>query len=173
MASCRYRPEGRRGLGFSVAHDDYVTGGPVDAKIRAGNERTLVIALIESERGIRNADAILAVPGIDVGWLGHYDLTDSMGFPAISSGPNSIAAVRRAARRLRQARQSRRVPGERSSDDARLACEGVPLSRLSAPMSGLFRDALSPGHLRPSRRSGDRGAAANTLRPFRGRLAAA
>jgi 2-keto-3-deoxy-L-rhamnonate aldolase RhmA len=79
-AACRYRPLGRRGLAFSIAHDDYA-GGPVQPKILEANERTLVIALIESERGIGNADAILAVPGIDVGWLGHYDLTDSMGFP--------------------------------------------------------------------------------------------
>jgi 2-keto-3-deoxy-L-rhamnonate aldolase RhmA len=76
--ACRYRPEGKRGLGFSMAHDDYGTG-PVPEKIRAANARTLVIALIESARGIENADAIMAVPGVDLGWLGHYDLTDSMG----------------------------------------------------------------------------------------------
>lgn len=80
VAACRYRPQGRRGLGFAVGHDDY-SGGGVEAKIAAANRRTLVIALIESEKGIANADAIMAVPGIDVGWMGHYDLTDSMGFP--------------------------------------------------------------------------------------------
>jgi 2-keto-3-deoxy-L-rhamnonate aldolase RhmA len=79
-SACRYRPEGRRGLGFSMAHDDFA-GGEVAPKIRQANARTLVIALIESDKGIGNADAILSVPGIDVGWLGHYDLTDSMGFP--------------------------------------------------------------------------------------------
>ncbi|MGH7051621.1 MAG: aldolase/citrate lyase family protein, partial [Acetobacteraceae bacterium] len=31
--SCRYRPEGVRGLGFSVGHDDY-TGGDVIEKMR-------------------------------------------------------------------------------------------------------------------------------------------
>src|SRR5215216_5396798 len=93
-AACRYRPLGRRGLAFSIAHDDYA-GGPVDSKIREANERTLVIALIESERGIRNADEILAVPGIDIGWLGHYDLTDSMGFPGGFDRPEFDEAVRR------------------------------------------------------------------------------
>lgn len=92
VAASRYRPEGRRGLGFSVAHDDY-DSGPVGTKIRAANERTLVIALIESEKGIAHADEIMAVPGIDVGWLGHYDLTDSMGFAADFSRPEFEQAV--------------------------------------------------------------------------------
>jgi 2-keto-3-deoxy-L-rhamnonate aldolase RhmA len=80
-AWCRYRPEGRRGLGFGVGHDDY-RRGDVNAKARAENERTLVIALVETATGIANVDDILSVEGIDVGWLGHYDLTDSMGIRA-------------------------------------------------------------------------------------------
>jgi 2-keto-3-deoxy-L-rhamnonate aldolase RhmA len=91
-AACRYRPAGRRGLGFSVAHDDF-SAGDIGPKIRDANERTLVIALIESERGIRNADAILSVPGLDVGWLGHFDLTDSMGFAGDFDRPEFSAAV--------------------------------------------------------------------------------
>jgi 2-keto-3-deoxy-L-rhamnonate aldolase RhmA len=93
VASCRYRPLGRRGLAFSVAHDDY-SGGGVESKILEANERTLVIALVESERGIQNVEAIMAVPGVDVGWLGHYDLTDSMGCPGQFERPEFDAAVR-------------------------------------------------------------------------------
>lgn len=78
---CRYRPEGVRGLGFGVAHDDY-RGSDIIQKIRQENERTIVIALVESAKGIENADAVLGVPGIDVGWLGHYDLTNTMGITA-------------------------------------------------------------------------------------------
>jgi len=90
--ACRYRPQGKRGLGFSMAHDDYAAGD-VGAKIDAANRRTLVIALIESAKGIANADAIMAVSGIDVGWLGHYDLTDSMGFAGDFSKPEFHSAV--------------------------------------------------------------------------------
>ncbi len=89
---CRYRPLGKRGLGFSVAHDDY-SGGDVNAKIAEANDRNLVIALIESETGIANADAILSVAGIDVGWLGHYDLSDSMGIPGQFADPRFVRAV--------------------------------------------------------------------------------
>jgi 2-keto-3-deoxy-L-rhamnonate aldolase RhmA len=91
-AWCRYRPLGKRGLGFSVAHDDYGTGD-IGKKIGEANARTLVIALIESQTGIENADEILSVPGIDVGWLGHYDLTDSMGIAGEFEHPRFTTAV--------------------------------------------------------------------------------
>lgn len=89
---CRYRPEGVRGLGFGVGHDDY-RGGDINALMKAENERTLVIALIETAMGIANADAILSVPGIDVGWLGHFDLTNTMGITAEFERPEFHAAV--------------------------------------------------------------------------------
>jgi len=76
--ACRYRPEGRRGLGFGVAHDRYTAGAAVP-KMAAANQAVLTIALIESARGIDNAEAILAAPGLDLAWLGHYDLSDSLG----------------------------------------------------------------------------------------------
>jgi 2-keto-3-deoxy-L-rhamnonate aldolase RhmA len=82
LVSCtRYPPHGRRGAAFGVAHDDYL-GGSVVEKLQAANERTLVIALIETVAGVENVEAIAAVPGIDVLWLGHFDLTNSMGIPA-------------------------------------------------------------------------------------------
>ena len=91
-AWCRYRPQGVRGLAFGVAHDDY-TGGDVVQKMAEANARTLVIALVETAQGIANADAIMAVPGVDIGWLGHYDLTATMGIPGQFDHPDFHAAV--------------------------------------------------------------------------------
>ncbi len=91
---CRYRPEGRRGVGFGVGHDDY-TRGDFIAKMAAENERTLVIALIETATGIGNVEEIVAVRGIDVGWLGHYDLTVTIGIPGQFDHPDFNAAVSR------------------------------------------------------------------------------
>ena len=93
-AWCRYRPAGIRGLAFNLAHDDY-RGGDVEAKMARANDRTLVIALIETKTGIDNADAILSVPGIDVGWLGHFDLTNSLGITGQFDHPDFIGAVDR------------------------------------------------------------------------------
>jgi 2-keto-3-deoxy-L-rhamnonate aldolase RhmA len=93
-AWCRYRPEGVRGLAFNLAHDDY-SGGDVVEKMRLANERTLVIALIETKTGIDNVEEILAVPGIDVGWLGHFDLSNSMGITGQFEHPDLVAAADR------------------------------------------------------------------------------
>jgi 2-keto-3-deoxy-L-rhamnonate aldolase RhmA len=93
-AWCRYRPEGVRGLAFNMAHDEY-TGGDVTRKMAEANARTLTIALVETVNGIKNVDAIAAVPGIDVVWLGHYDLTNSMGITGQFDHPEFLAAVDR------------------------------------------------------------------------------
>ena len=89
---CRYPPTGVRGSAFGMAHDDYAAGDVV-AKMRTANERTLVIALVETARGIENIDAIMAVDGIDIGWLGHFDLTASMGIPGQFEHPDFLRAI--------------------------------------------------------------------------------
>lgn len=91
VAACRYRPEGRRGLGFGVSHDHY-TAGAARPKIDAANAAIITIALIESARGVDNADAILATPGLDLAWLGHYDLSDSLGCVEDFADPRYRAA---------------------------------------------------------------------------------
>jgi 2-keto-3-deoxy-L-rhamnonate aldolase RhmA len=94
VAACRYRPQGQRGLGFSISHDRY-TGGSARAKMQSANEAILTIALIESARGVENAESILATPGLDLGWLGHYDLSDSLGCAERFTDARFLAAERR------------------------------------------------------------------------------
>jgi 2-dehydro-3-deoxyglucarate aldolase/4-hydroxy-2-oxoheptanedioate aldolase len=91
----RYPPAGRRGAAFNVAaHDDY-SGGPEATKIAEANAHTMVIALVETAKGIANVDAIASVDGVDVVWLGHYDLTNSIGIPGEFDNPKFHAAVDR------------------------------------------------------------------------------
>ena len=88
----RYPPTGRRGAAFGFAHDDFEPGSPLD-KIKAADARTLVIAQIETERGLANVDAIAAVPGIDVLWVGHFDLTNFLGIPGQFDNPAYLDAL--------------------------------------------------------------------------------
>ena len=90
---CRYRPDGVRGLAFGMPHDDYQGGDHIKA-MKAANERTLVIALIETAAGIENVEAIMATPGIDVGWIGHFDLTNALGIDGDFDHPRYKAAVK-------------------------------------------------------------------------------
>ena len=78
--SCRYPPAGKRGSAFGLAHDDY-SGGDIVAKMAAANDRLLLIAQIETATGVENVDAIASTGGIDVLWIGHFDLSASLGIP--------------------------------------------------------------------------------------------
>jgi 2-keto-3-deoxy-L-rhamnonate aldolase RhmA len=97
VEACRYPPVGRRGAAFGFAQCDY-QGGDVGAKIRAYHDRTLVIAQIETERGLDQVEQIAAVDGIDVLWVGHFDLSNFMGIPAQFQDPRFDAAMRRVAK---------------------------------------------------------------------------
>ncbi len=90
------------------------------------NARNVLIALIESCRGVDNAEAILAVPGIDVGWLGHFDLTSDLGIPA-QFDPSRVPRRRRSARRSVAAhRQAARSSGRPARPAATDGCKGLP-----------------------------------------------
>ncbi len=62
-------------------------------KIAAANRRTLVITQIETPRGAEAVDEIAAIDGIDVVWLGHFDMTNFMGIPGQFTHPKFLAAV--------------------------------------------------------------------------------
>jgi len=90
-----YPPRGRRGAAFGFAHDHYATTGDVGATMRAADARNLVIAQIETERGLDAVDEIAATDGIDCLWLGHFDLTNFLGIPGQFDHPKYLAAVDR------------------------------------------------------------------------------
>ena len=93
---CRYPPVGRRGAAFGFAQCDYL-GGDVGAKIAEAHARTLVIAQIETEHGLADVEAIAAVDGIDVLWVGHFDLSNFLGIPGRFDDPRFDVAMRRVA----------------------------------------------------------------------------
>jgi 2-dehydro-3-deoxyglucarate aldolase/4-hydroxy-2-oxoheptanedioate aldolase len=80
VEATHYPPEGRRGAAFGFAHDDYAPGDP-HSKMKAADARNLVMAQIETERGLEAVEDIAAVDGIDVLWVGHFDLTNFLGIP--------------------------------------------------------------------------------------------
>ena len=94
VESTHYPPRGRRGAAFAFAHDDYAPGDPL-AKMKAADARNLVIAQIETERGLENVEAIAAIDGIDVLWVGHFDLTNFLGIPGQFDHPLYVNGVKR------------------------------------------------------------------------------
>lgn len=94
VAACKYPPEGRRGVGQVQMHDAYRIG-PFAAKAAAANQAMTIFLQIESARGADAADAIAAVPGVDCLWIGHMDLSCSLGTPGRFDAPAFAAAVRK------------------------------------------------------------------------------
>lgn len=106
-AAAKYPPVGRRGAAFGIAHDDY-TGGDIVEKIKTANSETHLIAQIETAAGVGNADEIAAVAGIDVLWIGHFDLSNSLGIPGQFDHPRFKEA---AATVLAACQRNSKVPG--------------------------------------------------------------
>lgn len=75
-----YPPVGVRGSAFGLAHDDY-DATDIVATIARENRDTVVIAQIETADGLLNVEHIAAVEGVDVLWVGQFDLTNSLGIP--------------------------------------------------------------------------------------------
>lgn len=90
----KYPPLGRRGAGFGMAHDDYRSGDVVE-KMAQANRELLLIAQVETVAGVEDVEQIAAVDGIDVLWVGHNDLSISLGIPGELQHPRYVQAVER------------------------------------------------------------------------------
>jgi 2-dehydro-3-deoxyglucarate aldolase/4-hydroxy-2-oxoheptanedioate aldolase len=91
VAQLKYPPLGHRGVALGVAHDLYRAGGP--EFFAHANESTVVILLLETIKAFENLQEIVSVPGVDVAWMGHYDLTASMGIPGQFDHPRFLEAM--------------------------------------------------------------------------------
>lgn len=80
VSSALYPPFGKRGAAFGIAHDDY-TSGDIVQKMQSANTEVLIICQIETSDGVKNASKVAAVEGVDVLWIGHFDLANSLGIP--------------------------------------------------------------------------------------------
>ena len=80
VKSVKYSPQGERGVCRYVRAANYSSMDKFKYFESANNE-TMIIAHIEGVEGINNLDEILSVPGIDVIFIGPYDLSQSLGIP--------------------------------------------------------------------------------------------
>ncbi len=97
---CRFPPLGRRsvmGLGPALGYRA-VPLGELSERLNAD---TVVIVMLETARGIDNAEAIAAVPGIDVLLIGSGDLTTDYGIPGQVDHPRLREAYERVAQACR------------------------------------------------------------------------
>ena len=80
VGAAKYYPEGHRGVATTRAAD-YGFCMPLSHYFQMANQRNLVIVQCESLACIPHLDEICAVDGVDVVFVGPYDLSSSMGTP--------------------------------------------------------------------------------------------
>lgn len=89
VAMAKFPPEGIRGAslcratGFGSRFHDYFA---------AHNREVVVVAMLEHIDAVRQADAILATPGLDAAFIGPYDLSASMNLAGQLEHPEVLAA---------------------------------------------------------------------------------
>jgi 2-keto-3-deoxy-L-rhamnonate aldolase RhmA len=88
----RFPPGGSRGVG-AFYPDDMPDG--LARGLAHANREQLLIAQIETAAGVKHAHEIAAVDGIDLLWIGHFDLTTSLGVPGEFGHPRHAEAVER------------------------------------------------------------------------------
>jgi 4-hydroxy-2-oxoheptanedioate aldolase len=94
VEAVKYRPLGRRGLA-GVRATDYSMGLPFARYIEQANQETMVIVHIETPEAVANLEEMVAVPGVDVFFIGPTDLSYSLGFPGEPGRPEVQEIIRR------------------------------------------------------------------------------
>jgi 2-keto-3-deoxy-L-rhamnonate aldolase RhmA len=93
LKAMRYAPEGERGACPMVRAAGYSRGDWNAYAVRA-NRETMAIPLLEDEASIADFDALAAMPGLDVYFVGPTDLSISLGVPgATFDEPKMRAAL--------------------------------------------------------------------------------
>ena len=103
MFHAKYPPAGNRGAALRRPHALYHKVPPVEY-MREANEETLIAVQAETPESIQNLEAIAAVPGVDVVFVGPFDLSISLGFPGEINHPREMQAIERVVEVCRQSR---------------------------------------------------------------------
>jgi 2-dehydro-3-deoxyglucarate aldolase/4-hydroxy-2-oxoheptanedioate aldolase len=93
-AAARFPPAGRRGFGLLLRRDEFEPEG-LPATLAKVNESTMTLVQIENAAGLEAVEEIAAVDGVDALWIGHFDLTASLGIPGDFTNERFLAAVER------------------------------------------------------------------------------
>ena len=91
VSYCKYPPMGHRSAAGAMPQLNFQAVPQAEA-CEAVNKNTLIVIMLETPKAIENADAIAAVPGVDVLLIGSNDLCMEMGIPAQFNSPKLLAA---------------------------------------------------------------------------------
>ncbi len=141
VAACRYPPAGKRGYAWPVVRASGY-GAAADRFSRA-NADLLLAVQIESAQAVDNARAIAATEGVDMVFVGPFDLAGSLGHPQESGHPEVVARIREAEAAARAANKPLGTVPRSDTGAAGLLGKGyafvVPTSDLFLLQEGMRR----------------------------------
>lgn len=94
ISAANFSPQGSRGCNRFVRAANYSAMGKEEF-FGKSNERVAVIIQVEGQQGMDNLEEIMSVPGIDVLFIGPYDLSASLGIPGQIDHPKLVEAMQK------------------------------------------------------------------------------
>jgi 2-keto-3-deoxy-L-rhamnonate aldolase RhmA len=80
VKQCKYPPRGHRSVAGAMAQLNF-QAMPLAESTKIVNDETMIVVMVESPLGVKNVDAIAAVPGLDSVLIGTNDLCMELGIP--------------------------------------------------------------------------------------------
>ncbi len=93
VKAAKYHPQGMRGVCPFVRAAHY--GALAMPEYFPGANKTLVVIQLEGKEAIKNMDEIFSVPGIDIAFIGPFDLSQSLGLTGQVTHPAVIAEMQK------------------------------------------------------------------------------
>ncbi|KAK7179723.1 hypothetical protein DPSP01_001352 [Paraphaeosphaeria sporulosa] len=84
VSAAKFPPLGRRGLGSPFAMERFNPVPTMTEYLQQANESLLTMVQIETQEALDNIDEIAAVPGIDLLFVGPFDLGNNIGHPILN-----------------------------------------------------------------------------------------
>src|SRR5262245_33006647 len=82
LDAAKYWPDGTRGVALGLGHERFaMRSDGLLPRFAEQNARTAIILQVEDPKGGDAADEIMAMPGVDMLWLGHNDLSIGLNKP--------------------------------------------------------------------------------------------
>lgn len=99
--AAKYAPQGLRGVSpYTRAARYFADGGAIFERL---NREQMIVIHIEGAEGLENLAEIIQVDGLDVIFLGPYDLSQSLGIPGQVHDPRVVDRMRKACQQINDA----------------------------------------------------------------------
>jgi 4-hydroxy-2-oxoheptanedioate aldolase len=143
VQDAKFPPLGRRGYGspFSMERFTRTPADPVPTPteyLQQANDALLTIVQIETREALDSVDAIAAVPGIDVLFVGPFDLGNNIGHPVLDGVvPNELKVA------IKTIAEAAKKAGKKVGMFSLSAEEGAAYCKMGFDMVSVAADAIT------------------------------